>query len=199
MIRRVGYRRLLPIVLTSIHVALVLISTVGSDSSKRGWNPVVPTSRYRVVSFQQGAGEVGWDLSEPVRLSVPMKVAISLNLPAVLAAAPIAALLRRGDDAFLLCLSTFLVPPLWYGIGRWIDCRLEYIERAMSPDSTLRRAGRTLTAIGGGLFLVVSVLSVTPTNHHRTSNTYWVGAAMICWSSFFLALAASSRRNPGVA
>jgi len=195
MIRRFGYRRLLPVFITFVHISLALVSSLRENRPMQSWSPPNQSPQYRLVGFQQQEGEVGWDLPKSARLGVPIKMAIALNLPAVLAAAPIPALLHHEGDISLMYISSFFVPPLWYGIGRWIDVRLGYIERAISFDSTLRKIGRALALIGEGLFLLVSLCIITPMNHHRTGDTYWTGAAMICWSGFFLAAAVLSRRG----
>ncbi len=88
----------------------------------------------------------------------------------------------------LLFAALPFVPLVWYGVGRWLDGLLGYV-----------RHSRVVPKVWGGLFAVLStglltqsVLTVTPANHHRTSDTYWVGTALVVWSGLFLAICLSS-------
>lgn len=54
------------------------------------------------------------------------KLAIVLNLPALVLAIPITLVLFRGSDMGLLDASVPFAPLVWYGIGRWLDRLLGY-------------------------------------------------------------------------
>jgi hypothetical protein len=133
--------------------------------------------------YQEGE-TIQWEGTERKPLTITQKLGILLNLPAVLMAAPIVVVFFRESDLALLYVSLPFVPLVWYGIGRWIDRLLGYIP----PLRRIRRTWRGLfTFLSAGL-LCISVVTVTPLNHHRERDTYWNGAALILWSSLAVAI-----------
>jgi hypothetical protein len=184
MIRRVGFRRLLPLTFTLVHLLLVLYAATHQPSRLSG---IPRQSAYRVVEYQEDPGVPWHPIPEPRPLTAVEKVAILLNLPAVLAAIPIAAVFFRGSDLGSLYASVPFVPLVWYCIGRWLDGLLGYVARS----HVVPRVWSGLFAVLSTGLLTISVLTVTPPNHHRT-NDYWVGTALVAWSGLFLAICLSS-------
>jgi hypothetical protein len=184
--RRIGFRRILPLVFTAIDVALVLLSaqqTRTLASSPRN-------TQYHRLAYQEGGGAMAVDpLYEPPPLKPIQKAAIILDLPIFILAAPTAAFLLPRSETAVYYLSIPLVPFLWYGIGRWLDGMVGYMQRLR-----LNRTLRGLIGIPGAGLLCVSAMIFTPAYHHRTADTYWIGTGIMLWSGLSLAIALSTKK-----
>ena len=181
MIRRIGLRRLLPVAFTFMHLVLVLDAAMHQPHRLSGIHSPLA---YHAVEYQEDISMPAESM-EPKPLTPAMKVAMVLNLPALLAGVPIAAFLFHESDMSLLCVSTLFVPPLWFGIGCWVDGLLGY--RPVRASRPWRGFWTVLSAI----LLCASIVSVTPINHHHVPDTYWVGTALILWSVLFFVISAS--------
>ena len=142
MLRRVGYRRALPILNLLLYLALV---------GAADWNLLQQARLYQEVGASRSTdSETAWD---PVYIDTPIPMpkilAESINFPAVLFALPFGAL-QRGWRAELLVdsVTALYLLPLWYAVGRWLDRR-----------STVVSSGRALTLIRK-LILWVAVLAI---------------------------------------
>jgi hypothetical protein len=182
MIRYFGFRRLLPIAFTVLHLLLVLYAATHQPHVVGLHSKVF----YRAADYQEGPS-IRTELIEPAPLSLVMKLAIVIDLPAFIASVPIAAFLFRESEMSLLYVSTFFVPLLWYGIGRWLDGVLGYRIRPAGEPGSWSALWAALSAI----FLCIGIAAITPVNHHRTPDTYWIGTALSLWSTLFLVIAAS--------
>jgi hypothetical protein len=189
MMARIGYRRLLPVLFTLAHVALLFY---GAAHQEHTLSNVQRESAYHRLRYQEGA-DIPWENKEPMPLTSEQKIAILLNLPAMFAAIPIAVVFFRGSDTGLLYAPLPFVPLLWYGIGRWLDRLLGHIPVSRRIHKTWRGL---FAALSVGL-LCLSIASITPLNHHRTGDTYWVGLALILWSALFLAMSMSGFVSKG--
>jgi hypothetical protein len=130
MLRRIGYRRALPIL-----NLLLYLSLVGAAD----WDLVQQARLYQDVGASRTTDDrTAWD---PVYIDtpdpLPKILAESINFPAVLFALPFGAL-QRGWRAELLVdsITAFYLLLLWYAVGRWLDRR-----------STVVSSGRALTLI----------------------------------------------------
>jgi hypothetical protein len=186
MIAKVGFRRLLPLLFTFVHIGLLLPYPLSQHHHTQ--SSVSSPLKYRLVAYQEEA--IPWLPTEPKPLTQPQKVAIVFNLPALLISIPIAAVFFHGSDMGLLYGSLPFVPIIWYGVGRWLDGLAGYIPRPRVLHSTVRRcfAGICL------FFLIMGILSITPLNHHRTNDVYWPMSALILWSALFIAISLSGLR-----
>jgi hypothetical protein len=184
MIRQIGFRRLLPAAFTLVHFVLVLHAAPHRPHRLSG---AESDSAFRAAEYQEG-GAMPTEPIEPEPLTPMLKLAVVLNLPAFIAAAPLAVFLFHESELSLLYASAAFVPPLWYGIGRWLDGLLGYVGRS----HFVPRVWSGLFSVVSASLLTVSVLTVTPLNHHRSIDTYWVGTALIVWSGLFLAICLSS-------
>ena len=142
MLRRVGYRRVLPVLNLLLYLALV---------GAADWNLLRQARLYQDVGASRSTdAETVWD---PVYIDTPIPMpktlAESINFPAVLFALPFGAL-QRGWRAELLVdsITALYLLPLWYALGRWLDRR-----------STIVSSGRALTLIRK-LILWVAVLAI---------------------------------------
>lgn len=183
--RKMGFRRILPLVFTAIDIALVLMGAQQIRTVARSSQDMV----YHAAAYQEDGGAIAKQFSEPPALKPAEKIAILLDMPAFTIPALIAAFLFPQSEMAAFYLSIPMVPFLWYGIGRWLDGILGYMRRLH-----LHRTLRGLVGIlGAGLFCV-SAMVFTPAYHHRTADTYWIGSGMMLWSGLGLAIALSTKK-----
>jgi|SRR5579864_183415 len=181
MIQRIGFRRVLPLLLTLAHAMLVVFASMHSpDRSLKEQ----PKACFRYTSYGDDAS--AWQPMEPAPLSPAQRTAIVLNLPAFVLAIPITLLLFPGNAIGSMYSSLPFVPLVWYGVGRWLDRLLGYIPQ----PAKLHRGRRRAFALLSTFFLFLSIASITPINHHhrRGVDTYIIETALIVWSGLFLAI-----------
>ena len=181
MMRRLGFRRVLPLLFTVVHVSLLVYTSRQPYRSSGGM-----LDEYRLVVYQEEPG-LKWESIEPKPLTTAQKVSILLNLPSLFLSIPFAAILHHETDMGMLYAALPFVPITWYGIGSWIDGMLGFVRKRWLPRSL-----SGLIALFATGLLVLSAFAVTPINHHRNPDTYWTGTALILWSGLFLAMSLSS-------
>lgn len=179
--RQVGFRRILPLLFTLVHVSL-LVYTLRQPSYRSSDNG---RNKYRLVVYQEEPPR--WEPIQPT-LTTAQKFSLLLNLPSLFLAIPFAAILQQETDMGMLYVALPFVPVSWYGIGRWIDGMLGFIRKRWWLPRSLSGSIALLTT---GL-LGLSTCTVTPINHHRRPDTYWAGTALTLWSGLFLAMSLSS-------
>ena len=108
---RVGFRRMLPMLFSLMHLALLIYAFALPDHTKSG---IPHPLACRPVAFQEES--VQWVPSEPKPLTRPQKLAMVFNLPAFLVAIPIAAVLVHGSDTGLLYGAPIRAP---YLVRHW--------------------------------------------------------------------------------
>ena len=128
--RRIGFRRALPLAFTLIHIVLVGFSLAHQPHAEQ---TVFQDSECRPVAYQEGIRVPAETLREPPPLKPVQKVALILELPAMFVAMLIGAALFPRNDAAWLYTSVPLVPLVWYAIGRWLDGLLGYVARLGLP------------------------------------------------------------------
>jgi len=180
MMHKLSFRRILPFAFTLLHLVTMLYS-VSHHRNPASSEALAPG--YTSVSYQED-GIVRWEPIEPRPLSPAQKVAIILNLPAILIASPIAAILFHGEDIGLLSTALLFVPLIWYGIGRWLDRMLGYIP----PSRHAWKSGRGFVTALCWILLCISIVVMTPLNHHRRPDAYWVGSGFGLWSAIFVVI-----------
>jgi hypothetical protein len=180
--RRIGFRRVFPVVLTLIHIVLIWFAQTHPSAS-----PHI-VSQYRPVAYQEGDG-APMEVVEPPSLKPVRKIALILELPAMFVATLIGAVLFPLNETAWLFTSIPFVPLVWYVIGRWLDGLLGYCARLRLP-----RILRTLLAVPAGLVLCVGLAGFTPLYHHRTADTYWMFSGLVLWSGLCLTMTTSSGR-----
>jgi hypothetical protein len=183
MIRQVGFRRVLPLLFTLVHVSLLVYTHQRQPYRSSGSAP----DKYRLVVYQEEP-PVKWEPIEPKPLTTAQKVSLLLNLPSLFFAIPLMAILHHETDMGMFYVALPFVPITWYGIGRWIDGMLEFVRKRW----WLPRSLSGLVAFLATVLLALSACTVTPINHHRRPDSYWTGTALILWSGFFLAMSLSS-------
>jgi hypothetical protein len=183
MLRRFGFRWILAVAFTAVHLILIALSVRNQDT--RSISETKPT--IQVVVFQE-QGAVQWRPMHPRALSPLEKIALILNLPALLIGMPIAVTLFHGNDFATLYAATPFVPLLWFFAGRWLDGQLGYIAARPERFVAARAVGRRVAQIVGALLLLLSVASLTAINHHRDINSVWIGTAGLFWFGLMLTM-----------
>jgi len=172
-----------PVVLTLIHIGLIWFAQTHPSAS-----PHI-VSQYRHVAYQEG-NSVPMEAFERPSLKPVQKIALILELPAMVAASLIGSVLFPRNDAAWLYTSVPLVPLVWYCIGRWLDGLLGYSVRLCLPR--ILRKLFTVLAIG---VLFLSAAGLNRLYHHRTPDTYWIFGGFVLWSGLCLAVMATSTRR----
>ena len=178
----------MPLLFTAVHLALIALAAESGDvRSQQGIKSAI-----RPVALQED-GAVRWDPIRPKPFSPIQKIAVILNLPALFIGIPIAATLFHGSDLASLYGATPFVPLLWFFVGHWLDCQLGYIpvrpRRRMDADKIARVLATLLCVV---LFLL-SIAGLTPLNHHRDSNSAWIGAGSLLWFGLMFTIVRRSR------
>jgi hypothetical protein len=181
--RRIGFRRVLPLVFTVVQIVLVWSTLPREPHASTN---LTRELSYHRVAFQEDAG-VPIGMSEPPPLKPWQKIAGILDLPAMFVAILIGAVLFPRNDLASMYASVMFVPVVWYGIGRWLDGLLGYIQ----PLHISRTGQRVIFVLASGV-LCVSIAGVTPLYHHRTPDSYWIFTGLILWGGLCLAITASS-------
>ena len=167
MLRRLGYRRVLPLTNLVLYLALV---------GAADWGLLEQVQLYKDVDASRTAqGETGWD---PVYIVAPIPMtkilAEAINFPAVLFATPFGAL-QKGWRAELLVdsIAAIYLLPLWYAVGRWQD-----------RQSILVRRSRVLTLIRKFILVFAGLATA------GIAGLFVIGVARYpnAWPNFLLAL-----------
>jgi hypothetical protein len=168
MIRRFGFRHVLPVLLLLIHLTILWW-----DWEQARHHPV------------DSGPPLVWDVPKPI--PVAMKVAASLNLPALLMSVPFKMAFPATSDNKAIFASIPFVPLVWYGIGLWLDRLTGRVALPRRQHPRLRR----IVVITTPILLCISIVSMTPLNHHRGTDPYWTGGRMVLWSTLLLGISAT--------
>ena len=95
---------------------------------------------------------------EPKSLTSAQKLAILLNLPAIILGIPIALAFFHGNNIASLYGAVPFVPPAWSGIGRWLDRLLGHTPSLQRE----RRTWREVFAVLSTILLCLGIVSITP-------------------------------------
>jgi hypothetical protein len=138
VLRRLGFRRVLPVVQIALYVALIWPECVYLYRAS-SWRTA---STLQLVLWQEGEGmefhPIYIDRATPVRVTL----AVLLNFPAVFPVGMALSLfLPSGPTGQLVVLWASLpcIFFLWYAVGLWIDRRLSFIPSRSCKFSRLRR------------------------------------------------------------
>lgn len=190
MLQRIGFRRLLPVFLTIVHMLLIALSSTGQDVR----SAVPNAAMIRPVRLQED-GAVDFRPMRPKPLSNTQRAAVILNLPALLVGIPIAATVFNGNDLALVYAATPFVPVLWFFVGYWLDVQLGFIAPRTRQFGVLRGVFRGAAALCCGVLLLLSIVAITPINHHRDINSAWIGTGGILWFGLMFVMAIRPTRS----
>ena len=151
----------------------------------------------RAVAYQEDTA-IEWDPVRPPQLTKAQKLDVLLNLPAYIAALPLALLWEHQSDLSPFYAATAFVPFVWFRVGRWIDRVVGHLASPTKPQSRFERVGRTIVAVLAGIWFVSGLFTVTPMNHHRHEDSSWIGATGMLWSglAFTMAVVRGTRPAP---
>jgi len=175
MIRRFGFRHMLPALVLLIHLTVLWWDSHGA--------------KHRPV---ETSPPPMWDVPKPIPVAI--KVAAAVNLPALLMSVPFLMAFAPSSDSAAIFASIPFVPLVWYGIGLWLDRLTGLAAPPRRRHPTLRR----IVVITAAILLCLSIVSMTPINHHRGTDLYWTGGTMVLWSVLLLVISATGvveRRN----
>ena len=182
MLRRIGFRRILPVIFSLVHASLLVFSP--EQSQHMSSNKFSKASAFR-VSYQDNS--IRWQ-PEPQPMRPTQRAAMVLNLPAMILAVPVAIAFFHGNPLGLMYTTLLFVPLSRYGVGRWLDRLLGYVPQPLK----LHKSWRTTFSVLSAFVLFMAVLGITPVNHHRRApDTYVIGFSLALWSGLFLTISAS--------
>jgi hypothetical protein len=168
MLRKIGLRRSLPILNLALYIASMCLGYAVQPH-------LTSQSAAQIHSAESG--------TVPNRI----KFAVALNVPAVLAALFLNAMIFRFQSNHVLLLAAPFVPMLWYSVGRWFDQRLGWVQRGKSKSSFL---GDTLLILCG-LLAIFSVVTLLQTiKRAYTPDSLWLVFGVCTWFAFLLVVLA---------
>jgi hypothetical protein len=164
MLRRIGFRRLLPIANLAVFLSVACFSNCFYD----------PTS--------------GSDSSKPVRIPARVKVVMSLDLPAIAPVSFLTVIVPRISATWLSLVSGLFIPILWYYVGRWIDRCLDWVARPKPRRTLVRDMFLIATAVVAALsiFLFFQTLVLSAPHRHEHPSRTGMEVGLICWYCFLL-------------
>jgi hypothetical protein len=190
MLRRYGFRRILPIVQLGLFIVLV---SIGAWQMSR-W----PShSNLRPVVFQENENLPEWH-PEPNRVPSVWLIAIAINVPATMLGALCAELFHIGSNFSALLCSMPFVLILWHLVGRWLDRQLGLLPFRSPGIAT--RAMCWFGILASAVLLAVGLMAVR-SHTGITIEVLSLAVGWIAWSSFLLAISLLTlrRRKPGPA
>ena len=192
MLRRIGFRHVLP----PVQLLLYCVLSLNAYWARLGQQPcsVIWSSSQGILLAQEGDTVT---FSPPCREPTSLLVAGSLNLPAQLAGLILAATLHRESDAWSFAITAPMVVILWYLVGLWIDRRLGRVavRRGRFPRILAKAAyGFSI------LMVLVSAILIARafTDYGHRIGTYFVVAGFASWSVFLLMVTSANLRRGAV-
>ena len=160
MLRRIGFRRLLPLIQLPLYVVLVLYSY--PMYVRIAGIPVLFRSRHVAYQELEGVPFNPQYIERPMPL--PLKVAVVLNLPAVLVGMMPLHFVpnqeRTIKQEFYAHLATsVLVAVLWFVVGLWLDRQLGFVVRRRCSRSLVRRVLRWSVLVIGAASFSAAILA----------------------------------------
>jgi hypothetical protein len=194
MAGRWPFRKLLPLVMTSVQLVLLALSLANQ------WHlPTSPAELHRrypptVPRTASDEGETVSFSPEPreMKTSTLFKVATALSLPAmfcgVMIGLPLVLLGIGGGEAWRIGLSALVGIVMWRQIGRWVD-----EQRAMSsgivPFRTRARfALQWILRLLAFCLLGLFILNVAFERRHLTTEAAFLSWTWIVWNCVYLSL-----------
>ena len=183
MIRRLGFRRILPIAHIILFIALV---TIGAIRVGHSFGPRVRQTAYQESELPEGHPQATFTMP------LAWTLAIAINVPATMLGALFAEIFHIGSNlGGLLCSMPFVLL-LWYAVGHWLDHQLNLLPRC-PPGSGIRIA----CWIGILLSAVLLAIGLLAFKSHRSLNADVVALALgwLLWSVLLLVMCVLTLRR----
>lgn len=177
MLRRFGYRRILPIVQIILFIALV---TIGAIQVGHSFGP-----RVRQTAYQQDGELPEGHPQATFTMPFAWTLAIAINVPATMLGALCAEIFHLGSNLGALLCSMPFVLLLWYLVGHWLDHQLDVLPRRR-PGNAIRIA----CWIGIILSAVLLAVGLMAFKSHASLNADVVALALgwLLWSLALLVM-----------
>ena len=173
MISRFGFKWILPCVMVALNLCLLGLSIATEPKPQPVAHVTNPSDSSDTVTFSP---------TPYPPTSTVFKIAMILSLPAVFVGGIVASFVPHSGQTMDIAISTIFVFPLWYRIGRWIDRQ----RGPARPPSLVRANFRSVVRALVGVLLAISLLGLTPANHHRTSESVFGLIALSLWCTGYL-------------
>jgi hypothetical protein len=170
MLRKIGFRRLLPVLSLALYVASICVGNAGRSGTTH------------ISATRTHTAEVG---TIPARV----KMAVSLNVPAVLAASLLNAIVFHFQTSGVFLLAVPFVPVLWYPVGKWFDRRLGWVHRCKPKRTFIRDT----LVVASGVLAILSVVvfaQVIKRGYPGPPDTFWIAFGVCAWFAFLLVVVA---------
>jgi hypothetical protein len=187
MIRRLGFRRILPVAQLALYLLLVFL---GAATYQHGMPRQQARLHLAAVQLNPAHPQIQ-TAAEPIE----WRLATLLNFPAIgCGAALMSAIGKQESELYLLLLSLPFIPLLWTLIGRWLDHQLRYRPR---PHRTWPRVLWCSLGIAIALLLLI-MLFVSLPKSALSEGQIWGGLYLVIWSAilFGTSLTSLMRRVP---
>lgn len=195
MAGRLPFRKLLPLVMTSVQLVLLALSLA------QQWHlPTSPAELHRkyppTAPYTEGDedGTVSFSPQpQDIETTTVFKVAMATNLPAIfcgdfIAVALIPLGVKGGGEALLIAIGALLGFQVWRLIGRWVDEQRAISHGIQSVRSKRRGILRSLLRGLAFLVLCLLTLSLPSLHHYHSAGTIFVVCTGIAWSGVYLLL-----------
>lgn len=192
MLRRWGFRRVLPVVMTAVQLGL-LFATLAQEwhlptnpgELHRRYPPTAPTVN------SDGTETVNFEMPREPKTSTLFKVATALSGPAMLCGMilgiPLHLLGLEGGEVLWIVMSAVFGFVMWRQIGRWMDEQWA-ISRGSLPARSIRHdAPGYFGPIVACFPLALGIYGVT-LFHHRTAESSFIFWTWIAWSGGYVLL-----------
>lgn len=177
MIRRLGFRRILPIAHIVLFIALV---TIGAIQAGHSFGP-----RVRQTAYQESDNLPEGHPQATFVMPLAWTIAIAINVPAAMLGALCAEILHLGSNLGALLCSMPFVLLLWYAVGHWLDHQINILPRR-KPGNAIR-----ITCWSGILLsAVLLAIGLMAFRSHASLNPDVVALALgwLLWSVLLLVM-----------
>jgi len=186
MLRRLGFRRILPIAHIMLFIALV---TIGAVQVGHSFGPRVRQTAYQ----EEGTLPEGHPEATFV-MPLAWTLAIAINVPATMLGALCAEIFHVGSNLGALLCSMPFVLLLWYAVGHWLDHQLNILP-CRAPGNPIR------IACWSGILLSAVLLSIglMAFRSHASLNADVVALALgwLLWSVLLLVMCVLTLQRRG--
>ncbi len=188
MLRRYGFRRILPVLHLFLYVMLVVLGALTYQHGQQQQQAeVIPTA------LQESSPPF-----KPTIVIEPFewRFAILLDFPAIAAGALLLTITSRHvSELYLLLLSTPFVPITWTLLGRWLDYQLRILPR---PPRNMTRLVFSSLGIAVACLMLAMVIVSASKSHSTSEASAWGTLYLVSWAAIILttSLTSALRRTP---